>query len=92
MGEYFCLLLKAGNPNTLFLGDTTAGAIGEFTIIPLYGNAGVSYTGNGILINNETFQQRGIPPDIRVVKNRNDIINNKDAELIKTIELAKGRK
>lgn len=85
--EDIAINLKAF-PNVVFVGEQTQGTDGERTKIHLPGGGETSFTGQVVRFGNgETFQGKGIIPDIPVQQTIDGIKNNRDEILEKAIEI-----
>jgi C-terminal processing protease CtpA/Prc len=74
--------------NVVFVGEQTQGTDGEMTKIHLPGGGETSFTGQVVKFGNgETFQGKGIIPDIPVQQTIDGIKNNRDEILEKAIEI-----
>lgn len=85
--EDIAINLKAF-PNIVFVGEQTQGTDGEMTKINLPGGGETSFTGQIVKFGNgETFQRKGIIPDIPVQQTIDGIKNNRDEILEKAFEV-----
>jgi C-terminal processing protease CtpA/Prc len=85
--EDLAIALKS-YPNVLFVGEQTQGTDGEASNIHLPGGGQTSFTGQIIKFGSgESFQGKGIIPDIEVKRTVNGVVGNKDEILEKALEI-----
>lgn len=79
-------------PNVTFIGEQTQGTDGEMTKIYLPGGGETSFTGQVVKFGSgETFQGKGIQPDIGVQRTVEGIKRGRDEILEKAIEYCSGK-
>jgi C-terminal processing protease CtpA/Prc len=84
--EYVAMAFKT-NPNSIFIGSTTAGADGDVSIFVLPGDVRIMITGTGIYYPDGSETQRiGILPDFVVKPTINGIKENRDELLESAIK------
>lgn len=82
MGEWFSMMLRQFNQNTVVIGSQTAGADGDEKQLNLPGGYQFVFTGNGIFYPNGKETQRiGIVPDHRFKPTMAEIASGKDVQL-----------
>lgn len=86
MGEWFTMMLRQFNQNTVVIGSQTAGADGDEKQLNLPGGYQFIFTGNGIFYPNGKETQRiGIIPDIAFKPTASEIASGVDVQLQKAI-------
>ncbi|MEE1943531.1 S41 family peptidase [Pedobacter sp. KR3-3] len=86
MAEWFSMMLRQFNKNTVVIGSQTAGADGDEKQLNLPGGYQFVFTGNGIFYPNGKETQRiGIIPDIEFKPTATEIASGTDAQLQKAL-------
>lgn len=86
MAEWFTMMLRQFNQNTVVIGSQTAGADGDEKQLNLPGGYQFIFTGNGIFYPNGKETQRiGIIPDIEFKPTASEIASGVDVQLQKAI-------
>jgi carboxyl-terminal processing protease len=86
MGEWFTMMLRQINSNTVVIGSQTAGADGDLKYLNLPGGYEFLFTGNGIFYPNGKETQRvGILPDVRYRPSIAELLSTKDSQLEKAL-------
>lgn len=77
--EHTCLILKAARPDTVFIGQTTAGANGDVTNMILPGGISMAFSGQAVTwVDGKQLQRVGVQPDIRVEPTAKGMLAGKD--------------